>query len=566
MISDPDRGYKSGEFCYRPDPGADCPGLSVAACQPVRDPNSEPIYGIKPGHYIGQTTVTHVDDFVVTGNEVKFFIPFYQVRHGSQAIPKDGTVAVGAVVFHDYRFEPHSATPIQALAVTVDGDPSHAQVTPAPGGTFDQWSVRLTSGASGTIQQAIASIQFADHTEEFRWYANVPSLPTETPLVTGATPNEVIDWGQEVSVTPAPADPARTLLSVGYGVVELDNADDQNIIRQLSYSNVDGDDFGAIAGIARTSAQVYGYGIFATDVTYTYSDGVVARRTIFSNPAPTPAPFQTSLTISTPSVFADGAVSGFTYSDHLNTKVSLVLEVDDGSSTTTFHLALDTRILNLPVSDHFTEGLGTYRVRVVGSFSDTSPTSSASEWANVTINAIPASTLLDDARSDFTNNVKWQAVIDSPVATDQQRAIAQSAIDFNNEIEDARTTGDPSLPQMEADRAIWISEASDTQAFDTWFEVQKDWTNPTEVAEARAWVAEAPTSSVAALLNHLGAYVAFGSAEYHLQTGSSYQINKLRDEGVPDQAILSTYAAYQANIAKGPSIFRFERYLEGDRN
>lgn len=560
--------YPAMTIAYQPDPDSATPGADSGTMEGddfifiTRD------YDLAPGSYLGTGTVTHADGSTATGPQFKFTINHFEVWYGTQRIVRDGVaIARGnhlASAWADLTFAANAKSPIQALTIADSSSPI-SLVGPILGTT--DWSVRTYSPAAGEVRETIATLTFATHTEEFRYFVEALDLPVGKPLIEGVTPNSVIDNGDVASITGAPTDPARALVSVALRAVEYDDHSALNVIKELSSTSYSAADYQAYAvGVGKVTHQFYGFGFFGLEQINSYSDGTEAIRTLFSNPEPTPAPAKTSFFIGTTALYIDGALNVSLYVDHQNTVTAQELIVNGVAHPMDVgQVGGHTRVINLASVGMATAGTYTLSWRVT--FADTVPTVDESSSTGVTVQNIPVATLLDTAKATPSDDAGWQAILSSPDATTQQKAIAQSAIDFNAEISavEAANPGDPILVDMRNDRQIWVDEGA-AQPYGQWFDNQGDWDSPQEVAQARAWVTEAPTSSVNALLSHLNQPVAWESGEYFLQAGSVFVIRDIQASGISDAAILVTYRGYQSEIAKGPGIFKFWDYLNGARN
>jgi len=468
----------------------------------------------------------------------------YTRKSSSQTLPFNGVVYQNSNTFYDFTLTPKSGS-ITNVEITMDG----FAPTVAPWHS-NLWTARVWAPAEGAAKVLVVSTLDDGSTESFTFFLTVPVAQPE-----GAYSNIVegtsYDNGKEVVWTYGKADPGRTLLGIDTGVYRLPE------ISPITSSSVSDDNQ---AGVHFQTAGPLNYGDYVLRATYRYDDGDVIKDTPFSVPAPDVAPFQSSLFVYPTTIFDDGSTNLTIYVDHSHTLVRRWITID-GVAQPDLPLEGGTRS---HVLDGFT--IGTHDIQVHAEFSDTVPTSSSSDVVQITVNDVPVATLMDGALADYTDNVKWQAIIDDPAATPRQKLFASEIADLNDYI----ASGGPFASAATNDRTVYLAEEggkANPKTFGEWFDAQKDYSNSVEIEQGRQFMIASPTSDVDVLILYLDyTPLAFQSIEFILAVTAVNEIRELRSAGVPDSVILNTWMQYKDYVAKKSGApVPFLHYLRGAR-
>lgn len=467
-------------------------------------------------------------------------------RQSTTVLAPDDTIYGTLNSYYDIEVRPNANADIEAVYVTMAGT---AMSVFQQGENFIARLEWVTDG----VQQVYVFVNYSGSAESESQYLYLTTYKEPEGVYSSILEHEQLPLNTPVSWTVGQPDPARTLVQIDTGIYDMPGYQPRT----------SGTYPANIAGLTLNSGPLpYGDYVLRTEYIYTTGDPEVFER-FFSVPAPTPAPLNTGLWVYQTDIYTDDTLTATMYVDHIHALARRWITINGVEHTLSSDSGTQTFVMRS--FDYGFDTPGTYEFIAHAEFDDTSPITSSSGPVNVTVSLIPVAQLLDTAYADPINNSEWQDVLSAPNSTPRQQAIAQSMIDFNNEITN-ELTGTEWEAQAKADRNIYIQETLATPehkrlTFDEWFQAQRNWDDPAEYAQAKTTILNAPTTSVDALLTYWNQYFAFGSMEYAIQTGIGSFINQELAKGAPADLILRAYRDYQTFILSVTYVMSFQDWV-----
>jgi hypothetical protein len=481
-------------------------------------------------------------------------------RFKTQELGIDSTTLTSNSYFDFVIDSPQAITGVDA---TINGEaiapPSVAQHT----GTH--WAVRVyfTDFAAVVLTPAFDG----GYSDSRRYYVQSNAAVPVGQMVEGVQPGqELAAYSNSVSATLGAApDKPSDLVSVTMAIYNADTG-----VHRNSFS-LDDD---STKGISKVQAENLSPGNWGIKTVWTFTDpgDNVIEQLLFTVAAlPPKAPGQTYLGIHTNPLYVNESLIGTVWTDGSANCIRQWLTVD-GVEHERPIIAI-VRSLSFPLAALGINTPGSYTLQYHAQYSDRSPAISSSDLITVTVQAIPVAQRLDDALANPTDNTLWNAVIAAPDSTPNQKAIAQDMIALNNEIA-SRTLGS-FQGEAENDRNVYLSElAAGTTAlpFGNWRQQQISIFSPIEQQEAKDFIANAPASSVNALLNYFNQQkhpyesllrLILGGVDGEAEGDFSFIRRNSQSYGgtVPNDVVLADYRRYQTAVQSMSQVIPFELFV-----